>query len=154
MTTMTPEQRLAERDKEMIPIVLVRAMLILALTSLALVAFARVTDRPLVGVAPDVPIVAERTILLEPDGTGTVFVVSPEGETLARSDANRAGFIETVWRVVGRKRMLEGAPAGAPIRVVRRENGKIALIDDSTGWTLELIGYGQDNVAAFARLVD
>jgi hypothetical protein len=42
----------------------------------------------------------------------------------------------------------------APLRLVRRENGHVAILDDTTGWSIELIGYGQDNVAAFAKLID
>ena len=45
-------------------------------------------------------------------------------------------------------------PSAAPVRIVERENGHVAVIDDTTGWKIELIGYGQDNVAAFARLID
>jgi hypothetical protein len=40
------------------------------------------------------------------------------------------------------------------LRLVRRENGHVAILDDTTGWSIELIGYGQDNVAAFAKLID
>jgi hypothetical protein len=37
--------------------------------------------------------------------------------------------------------------------VLRREDGRIELIDDTTGWSADLMGNGRDNVAAFARLV-
>jgi len=41
-----------------------------------------------------------------------------------------------------------------PIQVVRRENENIAILDDQTGMAVELIGYGKDNVAAFAQLLE
>lgn len=147
-------RQLAERDREMIPIVLVRAMFILALFSLVLVAYARLTDRPLVGVAPDLPIVAEMSITLDHQPDETVLIRDETGAVIANSAENRAGFIATVWRVVDRERMKHGADRAAPLRLVRRDNGKVAILDPETGWNLELIGYGPDNVAAFARLID
>jgi hypothetical protein len=40
------------------------------------------------------------------------------------------------------------------LRLVRRANGHTAIIDPATDWSIELIGYGADNIAAFARLLD
>ena len=73
---------------------------------------------------------------------------------IASSSKNKAGFIDVVWVAVMRERKVQGTDATAPIRIVRREGGRVDVIDDTTGWTLELIGYGQDNVAAFATLID
>lgn len=44
---------LARRDKEMIPTLLLRAMLFLVVACLVLVAYARITDRPLEAKFPD-----------------------------------------------------------------------------------------------------
>jgi hypothetical protein len=59
-----------------------------------------------------------------------------------------------IGRVVERSRFVNNASQTAPITVVRRENGNIAIIDETTDLRVELIGYGKDNVAAFARLLD
>jgi putative photosynthetic complex assembly protein len=40
------------------------------------------------------------------------------------------------------------------VRLIRFEDGRIALKDDLTGWRAELIGFGADNTAAFARLLE
>ena len=45
-------------------------------------------------------------------------------------------------------------PTSVSEPVVRRDNGNIAILDDTTGMAVELIGYGKDNVAAFAQLLD
>ena len=50
--------------------------------------------------------------------------------------------------------MLQGADSDAPYRVVLRNNSNFAIIDDSTDNVVELIGYGADNIAAFARLLN
>ena len=49
--------------------------------------------------------------------------------------------------------MLEGVAGNPPLQLVRRENGHTAIIDPATNWSIELIGHGADNIAAFARLL-
>jgi len=56
--------------------------------------------------------------------------------------------------VIDRQRMLDGTPPDAPLRVVRFDSGRISLIDDASGWRIEITGHGGDNVAAFDRLLD
>jgi putative photosynthetic complex assembly protein len=67
---------------------------------------------------------------------------------------NKAGFIDVIWGSILRERTARGINTNDPLRLVRRENGHFAVIDDATSWKIELIGYGKDNVAAFARLID
>lgn len=142
------------RDREMVPRVLVQAMFALMLGALALVSFAVVTDRPHVGVMTPSPVVAEVTLTLQGIRNGPVAVLDAAGTTVARSDTDRNGFIGVIHRVLERERTVNDAPLTAPVRVVRRENGHVAVLDTVTDWSIELIGYGQDNVAAFAKLVD
>ena len=153
MTALTPEQKLAERDKEMIPLVLIRAMFALALFSLALVAYARITDRPLVGVPPAGQIIAETVFTFEHFPTGEVQVIGTDEAALASSRDDRSGFIEVIWRVQDRARMLAAYLGDAPVKVVRLYTGRIAIIDTATNRQIELSGYGADNVAAFASLL-
>ncbi len=153
MTALTPEQKLAERDKEMIPLVLIRAMFALALFSLVLVAYARLTDRPLVGVPPSGQIVAETVFTFEHFPSGEVQVIGTDGSVLASSRDDRSGFIEVIWRVQDRARMLAAYQGDAPVKVVRFDTGRIAIIDTATQSQVELSGYGADNVAAFASLL-
>lgn len=148
------ETQMKMRDKEMVPRILVQAMFALMLTSLALVSFAVLTERPLTGVPTLEPVVAEVTVTLEGDREGHVAVVDASGQAIAWSHDDRNGFIGVIHRVMERERMLQQAPLTAPVRVVRRENGIYAVLDTVTDWSIELVGYGQDNVAAFAKLVD
>lgn len=153
MKVLTPEQKLAERDKEMIPLVLIRAMFALALFSLVLVAYARLTDRPLVGVPPSGQIVSETVFTFEHFPSGEVQVIGTDGSILASSRDERAGFIEVIWRVQDRARMLAAYQGDAPVKVVRFDTGRIAIIDTAIDQQVELSGYGADNVAAFASLL-
>jgi putative photosynthetic complex assembly protein len=148
------QSQMRHRDREMVPLVLVRAMFALMIGSVLLVAYARLTDRPKEGVLIEAPVVAERLLFLSGDRNGVYEVRDESGAVIARSSDDRAGFIGVIGRVLDRRRQVRGVVGEQPVRVVRRENGHIAVIDDSTGLVVELIGYGPDNVAAFAQFVN
>ncbi len=148
------ESQMKLRDKEMVPRILVQAMFGLMFASLALVSFAVLTERPLTGTPTLLPIEGEVSVTLEAFNNGNVAVLDASGETIARSNEGKNGFIGVIHRVMVRERMLNQAPLTAPVRVVRRENGIVAVMDTVTDWSIELVGYGQDNVAAFAKLID
>ena len=65
------------------------------------------------------------------------------------------GFIGVMGRVIERERA--GPPGRRQPAGPRASGARTATsrsIDDATGMVTELIGYGADNVAAFARLLD
>ncbi|WP_238928857.1 photosynthetic complex assembly protein PuhC [Alexandriicola marinus] len=139
----------------MVPRILVQAMFGLMIASVALVAFAQLTDRPQVGVLIEAPIVQERSIHLSGDRTGNYVATDAlTGEVLVNSAQNKNGFVGVIGRVMDRERMLHNVSSSEPFRIVLRDNGHIAIIDDSTDNVIELIGYGADNVASFARLMN
>lgn len=142
------------RDREMVPRVLVMAMFALMAASLAIVSFAVLTDQPLRGVPNESPIVAERAITLEGTRTTGIRVLDAAGTEIAFSQTDRAGFIDVIWVAISRERKVQGVTGNPDMRLVRRANGHTAIIDPATGWSIELIGYGKDNIAAFARLLD
>jgi putative photosynthetic complex assembly protein len=146
--------KLMNRDREMIPVVLLRAMLILALSTLALVSYAVVTDRPLVGQPLPAPVVKERLIVLEGSETGVSAVRSLEGALLTDPDGPLSGFVDVVWRALARERMQHGVAAGLPLVLAEHANGRLSLTDPETGWSVELASFGADNRAAFATLLD
>lgn len=142
------------RDKEMVPRFLVQMMFGLMIGTLALVAYARITDRPLEGTRPASAIVEERSFTMAGTRSTGVGLFDAKGVQVAHSTDNKKGFIDVIWVSVIRERALKGADLAAPIRVVRKDNGHVAILDDATGWSIVLIGYGRDNVAAFADLLN
>jgi len=144
---------IAERDRELVPRFLVRAVGTLMLISLVLVAYARFTDRPLEAVPPEGAVAAERVVVLFSDMSGAVRVLDAQGSVVADLGPEEGGFISGVGRALARERTKHGVPETAPVRLVRYADGRIALFDDLTGWRAELIGFGRDNAAAFARLL-
>ncbi len=152
--TASLANQMKHRDREMVPRFLVIAMFSLMLISLAMVSYAQWTDHPKSGVLKISPIEKEITVSLVGDRSVGVAINDMDGTQLAHSNLNKSGFIDVIWVSVMRERTVQNKDMTAPIRVVRRENGHTAILDDATGWSIELIGYGQDNVAAFARLID
>jgi len=148
------EQQMRHRDKEMVPRFLVQAMFGLMAATLAMVAYAQWFDVPNRGVLVEAPIVQSLEIVMIGDRSGTYEVTTPDGTLLASSADYKGGFLGVIGRVVERERFVHDLSGNAPVSVVRRENGNIAIIDETTDLRVELIGYGKDNVAAFAKLLD
>lgn len=148
------EQQMRHRDRDMVPRFLVQAMFGLMAASLAMVAYAQWTNVPNKGVLFEAPVVQSVEIVMVGDRNGTYEVTTLDGVQLASSTDHKAGFIGVMGRVIDRERVVHGVSISAPIEVVRRENGNIAIIDETTAMSVELIGYGKDNVAAFAQLLD
>lgn len=157
-TDLTPVQRrnpeLVNRDREMIPPVLLKAMAILALSSLAITTYAVLTDRPLVGQPIPAPEVQSRTIVLDGHRDGSVIVKTGEGAVLADLGADEAGFVSVIWRGMNRTRMLHGVEETLPLRLVEFENGRLSIFDDVTGWSVELGSFGDLNRATFEEILN
>lgn len=148
----TPTRIPMRREGDVVPRFLIRLMFLLALTSLALVTFAVLTDRPHVGVPANGPITAERMIVLEGERNGSVTIRDDAGGALAALSEREAGFISVIWRGLDRKRQVIGVDPAAPIRLVKFEDGRTAIIDPATGWRADLDAFGQANKARFDAL--
>lgn len=150
----TIQQHRPAPEREMVPRALVIAMFALMGFALALASYARLSGAPLTGVLIEAPVEAQREITLQGSREGNVTVLDAGGAQIAHSSEDKMGFVGVVWRVLARHRHVHGVADTAPVTLIRRDNGNIALEDTATDWSIELIGYGADNVAAFARLVD
>lgn len=148
------QKEMKRTDEQMVPTFLVVAMFGLMFGCLALVAFSKVQNIPMTGVLIEAPVVQSLEIVMTGDRSGIYTVHDTSGNLLATSSDEMAGFIGVIGRVFDRDRAVSGVVGNPSMQVVRRENGNISVIDDSVGLTVELIGYGKDNVAAFAKLLD
>ncbi len=144
----------AHEHDEKIPRLLVRAMFGLTLAALALVTFARVTDRPLVSQPTLDNVVAERVVFLQADMSGAATVLDETGTVIADLGPDQGGFIGGVTRVIARERTKHRVALDGPVTLIRTAEGRVAITDPSTGWRADLMGFGADNARAFARLLD
>jgi putative photosynthetic complex assembly protein len=144
------ERAFYNRDKEMIPKGLLRAMLGLVLLSLAFTTYAVVTHRPLVGVPAPGQIVGTRAIILDGHDAQAVTVRSPEGAVLA--DLPHGGFVTVIQNALATERHRHGIDPLLPVNIVKYDNGRFTVEDPATGWSAELYAFGGDNKAAWERL--
>lgn len=142
------------KDREMVPRFFVRAMFGLVLVVLILVTYARLTDRPLEAMPSNGPIVQERVIHIFGTMAGAAKVLDADGTLIADLDPTKGGFIAGIWRSLNHERAKTGADKHAPVRLVRFDDGRLAIFDDTTNFRVELMGFGADNTAAFARLLN
>lgn len=153
MTDQATAKIYTDEDK-MLPRVLIRGVMALILATLAIATYARITDRPLESTPPLAPLAAEAQLVLTSDGvSGAVQVFDPTGALVADLDAETGGFIAGVHRVILRERTKHRVALDGPVTLQAYENGRMALIDPSTGWRADLMGFGADNASAFARLL-
>lgn len=139
------------REREMIPRTLLWGMAALALSSLALTTFAVVSDRPHVGVPQTGAVVQQRSLILEGLDAQAVIVRDVDGTVLA--DLPHGGFVTVIQSAVARARLVAQVAGNPPILITQYENGRLVAEDPATGWSAELYAFGQDNKAAFERLL-
>jgi putative photosynthetic complex assembly protein len=110
-----------------------------------------VTGREKVGQPQDAAIVQQRSIILQGGGAQAVTVLNEDGQLLM--DLPHGGFITVIQNGLERARTVARADQSAPVRIVEYANGRLSVIDDTTGWSVELGSFGSDNRAAFERLI-
>lgn len=144
-----------EQQREIISRRLLRAMGLLVVSSLALVSYARLTDRPLEAAPLDGPVAQERMLRIDADTvSGAARIYDADGTLIADLSSTEGGFVAGIWRALTFERRKAGTDPDAPVRLVRFADGRLALRDDVGGVRFELVGFGRDNAAAFARFLD
>ncbi|NBZ86391.1 photosynthetic complex assembly protein PuhC [Stagnihabitans tardus] len=148
MATLSSPRR---DDRDMIPKGLLWAMLALVLASLALVSFSVLTDREHAGTPPTSTVLEETWLILEGQSAQAVTVRDKDGKLIA--DLPHGGFITVIQNAMTRARTVAGVTGNPPMKVVRYANGRLTAYDPASGWSAELYAFGNDNKAAFERLL-
>lgn len=141
-------------DKERIQRIMMRGVFCLLMVILALVSWARLTERPLVAVPPMTEVVETRDIILESDTSGSAFVRDVDGTVLADLGPGQGGFLHTIWRAVKRERVRYRVGLDGPVTINLHEDNRLRLFDPSTGESIDLNAFGSKNVGAFRALLE
>lgn len=149
----THHDRLVYRPNDAVSRNLMRGILVLLITILSLVAYARVTDRPLEAVPVRGDILQERVLLIEGDITGAAQITDTETGAVVDYASGEAVFITTIERVLRRVRESHAADLAAPFHLRERAGGTLSVYDPATGEEVQLSSFGPDNIAAFAALL-
>lgn len=140
-----------KRDKELIPRRLVIAMFSLALASVLLVAFAVLTDRPLVGQPKMAPVVAQRDLVIQSDGNAIRVTDATSRQTVLK--LTNGGFISVVNDGLERARHVSRLQGNPPVTLTLYENSRLSLVDPATGWSTEISSFGPGNVRVWMNLL-
>jgi putative photosynthetic complex assembly protein len=149
--TNLPSPTFKNRDREMVPRVLLWAMFGLAMSALAITSFAVLTGREPVSQPKASDMVREKWIVLEGHDAQAVTVRNTDGTILL--DLPHGGFVTVIQNGLARERLKYGIPADKPINIVTYANGRLAAEDPLTGWDVELGIFGADNRKAFENLL-
>ena len=152
--THSSNVRIHAKEDQLVPKVMVRAVMALLLSILALVTIATLTDRPLESTPADSAILSERAIFLSGESTGAARVLDSNGTVLADFSADKGGFVAGIDRVVNRERAKSGADMSAPVMLRLRDGNRLSIYDPETNWSAELMGFGATNLRTFAKLLD
>lgn len=145
--------RIHASEKELVPRILVRAMFGMVILCLVMVSIYRWLDGPVQYTAPKSPVAVEKILFLQGDMSGAALASDEDGNVIADLGPEQGGFISGVWRVLQRERTKAGVDLNGPVIVRSRENKRLEIFDPSTGWGADLMGFGTDNAAAFAKLL-
>lgn len=145
--------RIRSAEEHRVPRLMVRAMLVLVLSTLALTTWSVMTSRPLESQPPISVLKAQRMLFLDSDMSGAARVMDETGALLVDLSPEEGGFIAGVHRVIVFERSKARLSETGPVLLQAYENGRMAIIDPTTGWRADLMGFGGDNAAAFAKLL-
>ncbi|MEL6467633.1 MAG: photosynthetic complex assembly protein PuhC [Pseudomonadota bacterium] len=127
---------------------------VLLIGIVTLVAWARLTDRPLLAQPLALPLTSERVMHITADLDGAAHITDERAKLIAKYAPGEAVFISTIVRVVRRERQKIDANLDAPIHLRRRGETRLTIFDPETQRETELSSFGKDNVASFAALLD
>jgi putative photosynthetic complex assembly protein len=119
------------------------------LAVLAAVALVRVTGH---GPQPDdAPAVSVRLLRFEDTPAGAIRVVDVASGDEIDLMVGEQGFLRGVLRSLMRERRRSEVDLRAPLQLIARSDGRLTLLDPSTGRRIDLESFGPSNVAVFER---
>ena len=127
---------------------------VMVMLSLAAASLARFT-----GIGRDEPVaaaaLASRTVQFSDRTDGAVIVTDAvNGHEVAVLAPGTNGFVRGVMRGLARNRRLAGVGDAPPFQIIQRVDGRLDLVDPSTGRDIALDAFGHTQVEAFAVLLN
>lgn len=102
---------------------------------------------------PDAAAVVTRSFRFDDKADGTVDVFDAASGRLVHTVRGQAGFIRGALRGLARERRRAGIGATPPFDLIGRADGRLTLLDPSTGRRIDLESFGPTNAADFAQLL-
>jgi putative photosynthetic complex assembly protein len=95
----------------------------------------------------------QRSLVFEDQKNGGVRVADGvTGQTLIVLHGEQ-GFVRGALRALARERFARGIGSAQPFELIARVDGRVTLLDPSTGQRVDLESFGPTNTAEFARFL-
>ena len=142
------------RPGEMVSRAMIRGICALIAGVLILVSYASITDRKPSAVVPQGEILKSRMIIIQSENTGVSRIFTKGGVLIADLNAKQGGFISSIDRSIRRQRALANVPQGGAVLLTLDDLGRVKITDPDSGWSADLMAFGDSNTRAFATLLD
>lgn len=101
---------------------------------------------------PDAHTLWQRELLFRDGPAGEVVAIDAGTGAQIASFHGEQGFLRSTLRALVRERKREGMGPQAPLQLIGRSDGRLTLVDPSTGQRIDLEAFGPSNAAVFASL--
>ena len=108
---------------------------------------------PLLGVPEPSQISKELSIRFQAYDGSKVLVYNDENKLLVDSGVGPNGFVQVVYKGIAYERKKKSVSNSKPVKLVLYEDGRLAIVDDSTSWSLQLGSFGPKNASVFGDLL-
>ena len=142
------------KPSEIVSQVLVKAVYVLIIGVLGIVSYATYTDRTPSAVAPEGNVVKSRMLVIESEHSGATKIFTIEGVLISDLTFKEGGFVASIDRSVRRRRTLANVTQGGPVLLTLDDLGRLKIADPDSGWSADLMAFGDKNIKAFAMLLD
>ena len=99
------------------------------------------------------PVSWQRTLRFEDRPNGDVAVMEGQSSVEITRFVGEQGFVRGALRALTRERHARNIGSSAPFDLVARVDGRVTLMDPSTGQRVDLESFGPTNTAEFARFL-
>jgi putative photosynthetic complex assembly protein len=124
------------------------ALLVAAVVAVAAVRLSGVDVR-----APDAAAAVTRSLLVADLPDGDVAVIDARDGSRVATMTGESGFFRGTLRALARERKRAGFGPELPFDLIGRADGRLTLVDPSTGRMVDLESFGPTNAAVFVRLL-
>ncbi len=123
----------------------------LALLSIAVAGAVRLSGTTIR--VPDAAPVLTRSLQFQDRPDGGIDVIDTRTDRLVETVTGEAGFVRGTLRALSRERKRSGIGPSAPFELIARADGRLTLVDPSTGQRVDLESFGPDNEKAFVKML-
>jgi putative photosynthetic complex assembly protein len=102
---------------------------------------------------PDAPAKHVKQLRFEDRSDGSIAVFDYQTGRQIESIVGEAGFVRGALRTLAQERKRRDIDSKPPFELIAREDGRLTLLDPSTGRTIDLESFGAVNAQHFARLL-